>query len=112
MILAVLISSIPNGAPVQAFAQLASWRSSENPATNQSPLGASGRADRTAVVTAVDSKGLHLRSDHSAKSAIVATLHHGDQVFLEDGYFRNDDPPEPVTWQKVTTAAGSTGWIR
>jgi S1-C subfamily serine protease len=108
--LAILIGSIPSGAPVQPFSQLASWNSSQNPTPSQAPSDSNVR--RTAVVTAFDSKGLHLRSDHTAKSAIVATLHHGDQVFLEDGYFRNDEPPEPVAWQKVTTAAGDTGWIR
>jgi S1-C subfamily serine protease/uncharacterized membrane protein YhaH (DUF805 family) len=108
--LATLIAGIPNGAPVQSFAQLVASRSSENSPASQSPSDLSSR--RTAVVSAFDNKGLHLRSDHTAKSAIVATLHHGDHVFLEDGYFRNNDPPEPVSWQEVTTFAGRTGWIR
>jgi len=108
--LSILIGSIRSGVPVRPFAQLASWRSSQNPTPSESP--SDSRARRTAVVTASDRNGLHLRSNHTAKSAIVATVHHGDQVFLEDGYFRNNDPPERVTWQKVTTVSGSTGWIR
>ncbi|HWX16510.1 MAG TPA: YARHG domain-containing protein [Chthoniobacterales bacterium] len=67
---------------------------------------------RVAVVIASDSRGLNLRVDHTAKSPVVATLYHGDQVFLDNGYFRNDEPPEPVDWQHVTTMTGRTGWIR
>lgn len=63
------------------------------------------------VVIAPESKGLNIRSDPSAKSTIIKKLQHGDQVFLEDGHIRNDNPPYPVTWQKVTTMDGATGWI-
>jgi hypothetical protein len=37
------------------------------------------------VVVAPASKGLHIRFEPNAKSAIVATLHQGDRVFLNEG---------------------------
>ncbi len=63
------------------------------------------------VVIAPEGKGLNIRSDHSAKSPIIQKLQHGDRVFLEEGNVRNEDPPHPTTWQKVTTMDGATGWI-
>lgn len=63
------------------------------------------------VVIAPASKGLNIRSDHSSKSTTIGKLQQGDRVFLEDGRIRNEDPPYPVTWQKVTTMNGATGWI-
>jgi class 3 adenylate cyclase/uncharacterized protein YgiM (DUF1202 family) len=63
------------------------------------------------VIIAPASKGLNIRSYHSAKSPIIAKLQQGDRVFLEDGRIRNDAPPYPITWQKVTTMNGATGWI-
>jgi uncharacterized protein YgiM (DUF1202 family) len=63
------------------------------------------------VVVAPASRGLHLRSEPNAKSAIVATLHQGDRVFVEEGRVRNNRPPSPVVWQKVTSMNGQTGWI-
>ena len=65
----------------------------------------------SATITAKDSKGLYVRSDHSAKSPIVVMVRTGDRVFLERESFVNRDPPQQVTWQKVTVA-GHTGWIR
>jgi len=46
-----------------------------------------------------------------SRSAIVVTLHKGDRVFLEEGRVRNNHPPSPVVWQKVTSMDGYTGWI-
>ena len=106
--LAILVTSA-RGVPVQPFAKLATWGLS-NPTAREAPPEPDNR--RTATVTASDSNGLHLRADHTAKSKIVATVHHGDQLIVEDANFRNDDPPEPVVWQKVTTSDGKTGWIR
>jgi S1-C subfamily serine protease len=63
------------------------------------------------VVVAPASKGLHIRSEPNAKSAIVATLHQGDRVFVDEGRVRNNRPPSPVVWQKVTSMNGDTGWI-
>ena len=63
------------------------------------------------VVVAPASRGLHLRSEPNAKSAIVATLHQGDRVFVDEGRVRNNRPPSPVVWQKVTSMNGDTGWI-
>jgi S1-C subfamily serine protease len=63
------------------------------------------------VVVAPASRGLHIRVEPNAKSTIVATLHHGDRVSLEDGRVRNNRPPSPVVWQKVTSMNGDTGWI-
>jgi hypothetical protein len=63
------------------------------------------------VVVAPASMGLHIRVEPNAKSAIVATLHQGDHVSLEDGRVRNNRPPSPVVWQKVTSMNGDTGWI-
>ena len=63
------------------------------------------------VVVAPASRGLHIRVEPNAKSAIVATLHHGDRVFVNEGRVRNNRPPSPVVWQKVTSMNGDTGWI-
>jgi hypothetical protein len=73
--------------------------------------GASRRI--VAVITATDDAGLNIRSAPKQNgSTIVATLRHGDHVFLEPGYVNNSDPPAPMTWQKVTSMSGYTGWIR
>jgi ketosteroid isomerase-like protein len=70
------------------------------------------RDDRSAyVVVAPASRGLHIRSGPNAKSAIVATLHQGDRVFVNEGRVRNNRPPSAVVWQKVTSMKGLTGWI-
>jgi tetratricopeptide (TPR) repeat protein len=63
------------------------------------------------VVVAPASRGLHIRSEANTRSPIVVTLRRGDRVFLEDGRIRNNRPPAPVVWQKVTTTNGNTGWI-
>ena len=63
------------------------------------------------VVVAPASRGLHIRSEPNAKSAIVATLHQRDRVFVNEGRVRNNRPPSPVVWQKVTSMNGDTGWI-
>ena len=63
------------------------------------------------VVVAPASRGLHIRSEPNAKSAIIATLHQGDRVFVSEGRVRNNRPPSPVVWQKVTSMKGDTGWI-
>jgi S1-C subfamily serine protease len=63
------------------------------------------------VVVAPASRGLHLRSEPNAKSAIVATLHQGDHVFVDEGRVRNNRPPSPVVWQRVTSMNGDIGWI-
>jgi S1-C subfamily serine protease len=63
------------------------------------------------VVVAPASRGLHIRSEPSARSAIVVTLHRGDYVFVDNGRVRNNRPPSPVEWQKVTSMNGDTGWI-
>jgi S1-C subfamily serine protease/cytochrome c-type biogenesis protein CcmH/NrfG len=76
------------------------------------PLVRTDQTNRSAyVVVAPASRGLHIRSEPSARSAIVVTLHKGDHVFLEDGRVRNNHPPVPVVWQKVTSMNGYTGWI-
>ena len=73
------------------------------------------QTDRTSrpiyVVVAPASRGLYIRSEPSTRSAIVTTLHKRDQVFVEEGRVRNNRPPSPVVWQKVTTMNGYTGWI-
>jgi tetratricopeptide (TPR) repeat protein len=63
------------------------------------------------VVVAAASRGLHIRSEPNAKSAIVATLHRGDRVFVNEGRVSNNRPPSPVLWQKVTSMNADTGWI-
>jgi S1-C subfamily serine protease/Tfp pilus assembly protein PilF len=63
------------------------------------------------VIAAPTSRGLHIRYEPSARSAIVATLRKGDRVFVEEGRVRNKRPPSPVDWQKVTSMNGYTGWI-
>jgi hypothetical protein len=35
----------------------------------------------------------------------------GDRVFVDEGRMRNNRPPSPVVWQKVTSMNGQTGWI-
>jgi Bacterial SH3 domain len=47
----------------------------------------------------------------NAKSAIITTLHQGDRAFVNEGRVRNNRPPSPVDWQKVTSMKGYTGWI-
>jgi hypothetical protein len=65
------------------------------------------------VVTAPDVSELNIRSEpKQTGSTIVARVRHGDHVFLEEGLFQNTDPPAPVTWQRVTSLSGYTGWIR
>jgi Tfp pilus assembly protein PilF len=63
------------------------------------------------VVVAPARRGLHIRSEPNSKSAIVATLHQGDRVFVNEGRVRNNRPPSPVVWQKVMSMNGDTGWI-
>jgi SH3 domain-containing protein/tetratricopeptide repeat protein len=63
------------------------------------------------VVVAPASMGLHIRFEPSARSVIVTTLHQGDRVFVDEGRMRNNRPPPPVDWQKVTSMNGYTGWI-
>jgi S1-C subfamily serine protease len=63
------------------------------------------------VVVAPASRGLHIRIEPNAKSPVVATLHRGDRVFVNEGRVRNNRPPSPVDWQKVTSMNGHTGWI-
>jgi putative serine protease PepD len=71
-----------------------------------------GRNNRPVyVVVAPASRGLHIRSEPNSKSTIVATLHQRDRVFVDEGRVRNDHPPAPVVWQKVTSMNGDTGWI-
>jgi hypothetical protein len=71
-----------------------------------------GRDNRPVyVVVAPANRGLHIRSEPNAKSAIVATLHQRDRVFVNEGRVRNNRPPSPVVWQKVTSMNGDTGWI-
>jgi hypothetical protein len=43
--------------------------------------------------------------------APIATLHQGGRVFVNEGRVRNNRPPSPVDWQKVTSMNGYTGWI-
>jgi S1-C subfamily serine protease len=75
------------------------------------PIQTNQDSRRVYVVVAPASKGLHIRSEPSARSAIIVTLHKGDHVFLENGHVRNNRPPSPTDWQQVTTANGYTGWI-
>jgi len=71
-----------------------------------------GRDNRPVyVVVAPASRGLHIRSEPNAKSAIVATLHQRDRVFVNEGRVLNNRPPSPAVWQKVTSMNGDTGWI-
>ena len=63
------------------------------------------------VVVAPASRGLHIRSEPNAKSAIVATLHQRDRVFVNEGRVLNNRPASSVVWQKVTSMNGDTGWI-
>jgi S1-C subfamily serine protease/Tfp pilus assembly protein PilF len=82
------------------------------PATPTPPPVQTGRDNRPVyVVVAPASRGLHIRSEPNAKSAIVATLHQRDRVFVNEGRVHNNRPPSPVVWQKVTSMNGDTGWI-
>jgi hypothetical protein len=45
------------------------------------------------VVVAPASRGLYIRSEPSARSAIVTTLRKRDQVFVDEGRIRNNRPP-------------------
>jgi tetratricopeptide (TPR) repeat protein len=63
------------------------------------------------VIIAPDRMGLHIRFEPSASSARVETLHQWDRVFVDEGRVRNNRPPSPVDWQKVTSMNGNTGWI-
>jgi S1-C subfamily serine protease len=63
------------------------------------------------VVVAPASVGLHIRFEPSASSARVTTLHQWDRVFVEEGRVRNNRPPTPVDWQRVTSTNGYAGWI-
>ncbi len=82
------------------------------PATPAPPPVQTRRDNRPVdVVVAPASRGLHIRFEPSARSAIVATLHRGDRVFVDEGRVRNNRPPSPVDWQKVTSMNGYTGWI-
>jgi hypothetical protein len=63
------------------------------------------------LVVAPARRGLYIRVQPDAKSAIVARLHQGDRVFVDEGRVRNNHPPSPVDWQKVRTMSGNTGWI-
>jgi S1-C subfamily serine protease len=82
------------------------------PATSAPPPVQTHRDDRPVyVVVAPASRGLHLRFEPSGRSAIVATLYKGDRVFVDQGRVRNNRPPSPVDWQKVTSMNGQTGWI-
>jgi hypothetical protein len=84
-------------------------KAASSPASTATPTQRDNRP--IYVVIAPASKKLNIRSDHSARSTIIEKLEPGDRVFLEDSRVRNDDPPSPVTWQKVTTMNGATGWI-
>jgi serine/threonine protein kinase len=96
----------------QAEISAAEEKIKQNPeGQNTSPTPAPSASRPVYVVNAPESKLLNLRSDHSAKSPVIEKLKQGDKVFLEDGNVRNDDPPHPTTWQKVTTMNGATGWI-
>jgi hypothetical protein len=83
------------------------------PATQAPPPVQTHRDNRPVyVVVAPASRGLHIRFEPSARSAIVATLHQRDRVFVDEGRVRNNRPPSPVDLQKVTsmmaTQDGST----
>jgi 5S rRNA maturation endonuclease (ribonuclease M5) len=69
------------------------------------------QATSLGMVVAPASMGLHIRSEPSATSAIVTTLRERDRVFVDEGRLRNNRPPSPVDWQKVTSMNGYTGWI-
>jgi tetratricopeptide (TPR) repeat protein/SH3-like domain-containing protein len=73
------------------------------------PSSENGKA--VEVVTADESKGLHVRSAPDAKSAVVEKLHTHDRIFIAPGRIRNNEPPHPTVWQHVTTMDGVTGWI-
>jgi hypothetical protein len=82
------------------------------PATPAPPPVQTHRDNRPVyVVVAPASRGLHIRFEPSARSAIVATLHQRDRVFVDEGRVRNNRPPSPVDLQKVTSMNGYTGWI-
>jgi hypothetical protein len=61
------------------------------------------------MVLAPASRGLHIRVEPSARSAIVATLHQRDRLFADQGRVSNNRPPSPVDWQNVTSMNGYTG---
>ena len=82
------------------------------PATPAPPPVQTHRDNRPVyVVVAPASRGLHIRFEPSARSAIVATLHQRDRVFVGEGRVCNNRPPSPVDLQKVTSMNGYTGWI-
>jgi S1-C subfamily serine protease/predicted TPR repeat methyltransferase len=80
-------------------------------ASDQPPVQTHSDSRPIYTVVAPASRGLHVRSEANATSAIVVTLRQGDRIFLEDGRVRNNHPPRPVVWQKVTNMNGYTGWI-
>ena len=93
-------------------ARMSSQKQAARPATPAPPPVQTDRDNRPVyVVVAPASRGLHIRSEPSATSAIVATLHERDRVFVDEGRVRNNRPPSPVDWQKVTSMNGYTGWI-
>lgn len=82
---------------------------SPSPAVTAMPLG--GDHHPTAVVIAPTAQGLNIRAAPDGRSGILATLQSRDRVSLGDGRVRNNEPPQPVVWQQVTSVSGVSGWF-
>lgn len=65
----------------------------------------------TGIVKIAENETLNLRAAASAESAIVATLRSGDPVFLQAESYVNDARGMRVTWRKIMTLNGDTGWV-
>jgi uncharacterized protein YgiM (DUF1202 family) len=65
----------------------------------------------TGIVKIAENETLNLRAAASAESAIVATLRSGDPVFVQAESYVNDARGMRVTWRKIVTLNGATGWV-
>jgi Flp pilus assembly protein TadD len=81
------------------------------PSISRPIISTSGVNLAEAVVVAPASKGLNVRAAPDSSSPIVVNLRPQDHVYLNAGTIRNNAPPVPVTWQRVTTKAGANGWL-
>jgi hypothetical protein len=66
---------------------------------------------RTAKCRRVRCKETCCNDTSSRRLGYRPTLHQGDRVFVNEGRVRNNRPPSPVDWQKVTSMNGDTGSI-
>ena len=78
------------------------------------PDSSNGRTGRRScrVIRLSPTDELWVHTEAREDSPSLATLHVGDQLYLETGRVRNDNPPPSILWQKITTMAGHTGWVK